>query len=168
MSSISSISSVSAAISPVSQRAALDALEAQRAAYRRFARDAAAQHGPATSGDFDQVAEYTASVAQDVAALHDGTQAVRATVDTAAAQASESELRELERRMHDMMREARKAETAIHNLTSQLEAWRDAYGRQLSDAGIVPGSGTTDDGADGGAPYAAKSALPPRILDRRG
>ncbi|MBV9880271.1 MAG: hypothetical protein JO180_07240 [Gemmatirosa sp.] len=165
---------ISPAIDPQAHRAAIDALEAQRAAYRRFARDAEAQQGPLAGGDLVAITAFTDSAAQEVGTLHEGAHAARKLVDEASKGAQEAQLRELERRMSDMTREARNAETAIRNLSTQLEAWRDAYGRQLTELGISPG-GTTP-GAEApdtparrtgyGAP--AGGDAPPRILDRKG
>jgi hypothetical protein len=160
---------ISPPIDPIAHRAAIDALEGQRAAYRRFARLAEAQQGTLAGGDADQVAEFTDGAHRTVGELEAGARNVRSLVDSASQQASEAHLQEIERMMESMMAEARNAETAIRNLTTQLEAWRDAYGRQLTDLGIVPGTSTAQSEAPDAAkqPYAA-SATPPRILDRRG
>ena len=159
--------SISPSIDPIAQRAAIDALEAQRAAYRRFARQAEAQQAPLSSGDIDQVTAFTNDAASTVGALHDGTHAARALADQASQQASDVQLRELERRMTDMTREAQNAEVAIRNLTTQLEAWRDAYGRQLAELGVTPGASDAPDPA--ARAYGHRdSSPPPRILDRKG
>ena len=160
---------ISQIIDPHAQRAAIDALEAQRAAYRRFARQAEAQRVPLSDGDVEQVAAFTDGAAAGVDALHQGAHRVRALVDSASAQASAPDLRELERRMDDMMREARTAEVAIRNLTSQLEAWRDAYGRQLAESGLTPGA-SGDSTSDTPLPrgYGHHDVVAPRILDRKG
>jgi hypothetical protein len=160
--------SVTPAIDPRAHRAAIDALEAQRAAYHRFARQAEAQQGPAAGGDLAEVASFTEGAARVVGELHEGTRAARALVHEASSGAGEAQLRELERRMDEMMREARNAETAIRNLSTQLEAWRDEYGRQLAELGIVPGASPEGDAAEPGRRYGAAPAAPPRILDRRG
>jgi hypothetical protein len=80
------------------------------------------------------------------------------------------------------MREAQSAETAIQNLSTQLQSWRDAYGKQLAELGLAPGSDTSaagsgDQGSDGttrvtsyGSPGFSRSTGPgpsPRILDRK-
>ena len=163
--------SISPTIDPQAQRAAIEALESQRAAYRRFARQAEAQQQPLSNGDIDQVASFTESAGGAVATLHEGAHAARSLANSATDQASEVQLRELERRMEDMMREARNAEVAIRNLTTQLEAWRDAYGRQLSDLGITPGASGTSDAPDPAARaygHRRDTSSPPRILDRKG
>jgi predicted TIM-barrel fold metal-dependent hydrolase len=163
---------ISPSIDPIAQRSAIDALEAQRAAYRRFALQAEAQQTPLSAGDIDQVTAFTDAAAGTVGTLHDGAQRARALVGTASEQASAEQMRELERRMTDMTREARNAEVAIRNLTSQLEAWRDAYGRQLADLGVAPGTSTS--GGDAPADPAARAygqrdvVRAPRILDRKG
>jgi hypothetical protein len=161
---------LSTAIDLQAQRAAIDALEAQRAAYRRFARQAEAQQGALSGGDVDVIAEFTDGAAVEVGVLHEGAVGVRALVEAASAGASEAQLVDIERRMADMMREARNAETAIRNLSTQLEAWRDAYGRQLAELGLTPGG---EPGAEAPEPPRRAYGGPgtpsaPRILDRRG
>jgi len=167
---------ISPAIDPLSQRAAIEALESQRAAYRRFAQQAQAQSGSLGTGDVDQVAAFTDGATRDVAALHQGARAVGTLMDAArGGGTSAAELAELERRMDAMMREARDAETAIRNLTTQLEAWRDAFGKQLADLGITPGGSTTSlTSSDSPADPAARGygqrdvTRAPRLLDRKG
>ena len=164
------MSSIAPPIDPLSHRAAIDALEAQRSAYRRFARMAEAQQDHLASGDADQVAAFTDGAARTVRELHDGVRDVRALVDQASQHASTAQRQDIERLMNAMMSEARNAETAIRNLTTQLEAWRDAYGRQLSDLGVTPGA--TDDPTPSSAgrrsAYDATHRGTPRILDRKG
>ena len=163
------MSSIALPIDPLSHRAAIDALEAQRAAYRRFARMAEAQQDHLASGDADQVAAFTDGAAHTVRELHAGVRDVRALVDQASQHASGAERQDIERLMNAMMSEARNAETAIRNLTTQLEAWRDAYGRQLSDLGVTPG--TTDEATPTvgrRSAYDAGHGGTPRILDRKG
>src|ERR1041384_432094 len=122
-----------------SHRAAIDALEAQRAAYRRFARQAEAQQAATSAGDVGAAEAFTDGAVHTVAQLHEHARSVRDLVDAASSRASDVQLREIEHRVAEMVREARNAETAIRNLSTQLEAWRDAYGRQLAEIGIVPG-----------------------------
>ena len=165
--------SIAPALDPHTQRAAIDALEAQRAAYHRFARQAEAQQGPLGRGELDQVATFTDGVSDTVGELHEGAHAAKVLYDHAVGQASETDLQDLERRMAEMMREARNAEVAIHNLTTQLEAWRDAYGRQLSELGVTPGSSSSGGTSEVGAPtargYGQRLLVrAPRILDRKG
>ena len=165
------MSSIASPIDPLSHRAAIDALEAQRAAYRRFARMAEAQQDHLSSGDADRVAAFTDGAARTVRDLEAGVRDVRALVDQVSQHASTAQRQDIERVMNAMMSEARNAETAIRNLTTQLEAWRDAYGRQLSDLGITPGA--TDDATPVPGRRSAYEAghggtSAPRILDRKG
>lgn len=171
------MSTIVQSLSPASHRAAIDALEAQRAAYRRLARDAEAQQTATSGGDVTQASSFAESTSSRVDALHEGARATQALVDGATPNASAQELRELELRMDDMMREARNAELAIRNLTTQLEAWRDAYGRQLAELGIPPAAvaDLAATGADAsrlsyGATGFGRESKPavPRILDRKG
>lgn len=127
-------------IDPLAQKAAIDALEAQRSAYQRYARDVETQRQSLGDGDGDRAVAAAAIAANGLDALQEGARAVRPTVDRAAGAAGPDQLRDLQQRMDGMMREAHAAESAIHNLTAQLQAWRDAYGRQLSDVGLTPGS----------------------------
>ena len=161
------MSNIGSTIDLHAQRAAIDALEAQRAAYRRFARQAEAQQGGLAGGDVDQVAAFTEGAAHTVRALDDGARHVRSLVDHASGGASPDALREIERLMNSMMTEARNAETSIRNLTTQLEAWRDAYGRQLTELGITPGGADTPDPTARRSAYHAHAAAP-SILDRKG
>jgi hypothetical protein len=137
------------AINPVSHRAAIDALDGQRAAYRRYARQIEAQQQALTDGDGDKAVAASERAAQTFAELDAGARALAPLLDEARAGAGDDERRDVERRIDEMMREARTAEVAIRNLATQLEAWRDAYGRQLAEEGIEPGA-TPDDAA--GAP----------------
>lgn len=162
------MSTIPTSIDLHAQRTAIDALEAQRAAYRRFARLAESQQSSLATGDVDQVSAFTDGAAQTVRDLDAGARHVRTLVDRASHTASEAELREVERMMNSMMTEARNAETSIRNLTTQLEAWRDAYGRQLTELGITPGSAESNsEGQPKRSAYHAH-ATAPSILDRKG
>ncbi len=176
------------AINPVSHRAAIDALEGQRAGYRRYARQIEAQQRTLTDGDGDKALAAAERAAQTFAELEEGARTLAPLLDEARAGAAPDDRREIERRIEEMTREARNAELAIRNLATQLEAWRDAYGRQLADEGIEPGaggeSGTPAAGAAGAAgagrvaPHAASGYGPrgraverrdvPALLDRKG
>jgi len=167
--------SISPAIDPLSQRAAIDAMEAQRAAYRRFAHQAEAQQTSLGNGDLDQVARFTNGATQDMDALHKGARTVGSMMDAArGGTTSPADLAELERRMDAMMREAREAETAIRNLTTQLEAWRDAFGKQLADLGVATGGTPTTPSTDAPSDPSARGygkrdvTHTPRLLDRKG
>ncbi len=137
------------AINPVSHRAAIDALEGQRAAYRRYARQIEAQQQALTDGDGDKAVSAADRATQTFAELDEGARALAPLLDEARAGAGDDARRDIERRVDEMAREARNAELAIRNLATQLEAWRDAYGRQLAEEGIEPGAS-----ADPGAPAA--------------
>ncbi len=127
------------AINPVSHRAAIDALDGQRAAYRRYARQIETQQQALTDGDGDRALSAAERAATTFAELDGGARALAPLLDEARAGGSEEQRREIERQVDEMMREARSAELAIRNLTTQLEAWRDAYGRQLAEVGLEPG-----------------------------
>ncbi len=177
---------ISPAIDPLAQKAAIDALEAQRAAYQRYARDVETQRQSLGDGDGDGATAAAAVAASGFDVLHAGAQTVRPAVDRAARSAGPEQVRDLQDRMDDMMREARAAESAIHNLTAQLQAWREAYGRQLSDIGLTPGvtGGTPnasppDTGAAAATPTAGATGygrqgrgvdrcVGPSLIDRRG
>ncbi len=176
------------AINPVSHRAAIDALEGQRAAYRRYARQIEAQQRTLTDGDGDKALAAAERAAQTFAELEEGARTLKPLLDEAHAGAAPDDRREIERRVEEMSREARTAELAIRNLATQLEAWRDAYGRQLAEEGIEPGAaaepGVPAAGAagPGGAGRAASPGQPgygprgraverrdvPALLDRKG
>lgn len=165
---------ISTTIDLHARRAAIDALEAQRAAYHRFARLAESQQGSLASGDVEVVAAFTDGAVQTVRDLDAGARRVRSLVDHASHGASPAELIEIERQVNAMMTEARSAETSIRNLTTQLEAWRDAYGRQLTELGLTPGGGTATGAPDPTDPstrrsaYARPSTTAPSILNRMG
>ena len=160
---------ISPSIDLLSHRAAIDALEAQRAAYRRFARLAESQQGALNAGDLEAAATFTEGAGRQVDSLAEGARGVRTLVDAVSHGATDVQMHEIERRMQEMMREARSAETAIRNLTTQLEAWRDAFGRQLGEVGITPGGGDVPNGAPRTGYGTAPSPEPPaRILDRKG
>jgi hypothetical protein len=167
------------AINPVSHRAAIDALESQRAGYRRYARQIEAQQRALTDGDGDKALAAADRAAQTFAELDEGARTLAPLLDEARAAGGDDERREVERRIDEMAPEARTAEVAIRNLATQLEAWRDAYGRQLAEEGIEPGGAAESGGAAGGAaaggpaagrPAPATSGYGPRgrPVDRRG
>ena len=176
---------LSVSLDPLAHRATMDALDAQRAAYRRYARSLDAQRGTLTDGDADQAGAVVDEALAGFSALDVGARRLQPALERARAGASGDQLHELQQRVDDLMLAARTAETAIHNLSTQLEAWRDAYGRQLVELGITPGghpdesapaSGGTDGGDGGpragtayGPPGSGReAAVPPRILDRQG
>lgn len=174
-------------LDPLAHKTAIDALEGQRAAYRRYARSVEAQQATVGDGDGARAVTVSDAVTRDFVALDQGARRLQPLVERVREAGTPDQLAELQRQMEEMMREARQAETAIRNLTSQLEAWRDAYGRQLAEVGLTPGAGTGGDAAPaeppegrptGGhparGPYDALSGRhgrQPRVLallDRRG
>lgn len=165
-------------LDPLAHRAAIDALEAQRAAYRRYARSVEAQQRTFDDGDADRAVAATAVAAQGFEELQQGAARLTPLVGEASAGASPNQMLELQREMDALMREARQAEVAIRNMTVQLEAWRDAYGRQLAELGLAPGAGGEAGAGDadaaargrygprgGGAPAPAERA--PSLIDRK-
>jgi hypothetical protein len=176
------------AIDPLAHRAAIDALDAQRAAFRRYAQEVDAQRRLAAGGD--RAAHSADAAARGYEALDAGVRRLGPVLDRASAAAAPEQARELDARVHDMLREARNAEAAILNLSAQLEAWRAAYGRQLAEAGLAPGGsaadaalgtpggggvplGTRGDGEPAGAAgYGPRGRpgepSPSRLIDRRG
>jgi hypothetical protein len=163
---------VSSLLDPLAHKAAIDAMEAQRAAYRRFARLVETQQQSLNHGDADRAATVADEVTLGSAELEAGARELAPLVAHARGAAGEGQREEIQRTIEALAHDAQKAEQAIRNLSSQLEAWRDATGRQLSELGIVP------DGANDGTPspdtprgrYGAPNANAPvpRILDRRG
>jgi hypothetical protein len=166
------MASITTSSLPLAQRTALDALEAQRAAYRRYARLVEAQQRPLGSGDAGHAtaAAEVLSHAQD--GLQAGARALPPLLREARSDASPDVRAELDRRVDALLHEAHAAQVAIRNLATQMEAWRDAYGRQLAEIGVVPGSDAAgDDRAAAGAygPRAQRTAgAVPSLIDRRG
>jgi hypothetical protein len=146
-------------IDPLAHRATIDALEAQRAAYRRFARTVEAQQHTFDDGDADRALAATTVAVHGFEELQRGAARLTPLVGEASAGASADQLLELQREMDELMREAHLAEAAIHNMTAQLEAWRDAYGRQLAELGLAPGG---EAGAGAGEMDAARGRYGPR------
>lgn len=170
---------VSPAIDPLAQRAAIQALEAQRAAYARYARGADANRARLAGGDGTVATAAADEAVRGMGELEDGARRLAPLVSDAAAGASPDERQLLDRQIDAVLREARQAEAAIHNLTAQLEAWRSAYARQLSDAGVPTGTDGGTPGDDAAAPAAARGAgytapgggrtrTAPALFDRRG
>lgn len=168
------------ALDPLAHKAAIDALEAQRSAYRRFARTVTTHTATLNDGDGDKAVAVASATVRGFGELEQGTQALEPLVREVHESGSDDQQLEMQRRMEDLMREAQQAETAIHNLSLQLEAWRNAYGRQLAESGLVPGGdrgGDPDGGGTGGAPAGptpgarvhpyARAGLGVRSPDRR-
>lgn len=162
---------ISPALDPLAQKAAIEALEAQRAAYQRYARDVEGQRHALGDGNGDRATGAAAVASDGLDALQQGVQAMRPALDRAAGAAGPDQIRELQQHIDDMMREAHAAEAAIHNLTAQLQAWRDAYGRELSEVGLTPGitSPRPNAGAPGAASgVAATTVAPPTATGESG
>lgn len=172
-------------LDPLAHKSAIDALEAQRAAYRRYARTVEAQRAAVGDGDGDRAMAAVDRAASDFVELTEGARRLEPLVRQVHETGSLDQVRDMERQMERLMREARQAEAAIQNMTTQLEAWRDAYGRQLAEVGVVPGgagSGASDAREAGGVPrpparggpYGAPAGDPPgapgraTLIDRRG
>lgn len=167
------MSSIIPPLDPLAHKAAIDAMEAQRAAYRRYARLVESQHRSLNDGDADRAAAVADDVMSGSEALEAGARELAPLVARARGRAEGGQREEIQRMIEALAHDALKAEQAIRNLSSQLEAWRDATGRQLAEVGIVPdGDGApAPDAPDAprrgyGVPNAG--AQPPRILDRRG
>ena len=170
-------------LDPLAHRAAIDALEAQRAAYRRYARAMEAQQQTLTDGDGDRASTAAEVAVRGFDELQTGARHLQPLLDRVGEGGTPEQLVEMQRHMEALMRDARTAETAIQNMSVQLEAWRDAYGRQLAELGVVPGGDAdrSGDGAAGGgdgraAPGYGPSGVRPRraavtvasLIDRRG
>jgi hypothetical protein len=130
--------SVTPSLDPLAYRAAIDALEAQRAAYRRYARTVEAQGTSLGDGDGDRATALADLTARGFDELETSARRLDPVLRQVTESGSATQIQEVQGQMAEMMREAREAETAIRNLTLQLEAWRDAYGRQLAELGFPP------------------------------
>lgn len=180
-------------LDPMAHRAAIDALEAQRAAYRRYARTVDGQREALSDGDGDRALAAVSRVAEGTQELEAGARRLQPLLDAARGRGSADERRTLDRHLDALTREAQAAEAAVHNMTAQLEAWRAAYGRELADAGVTPGTdaGPESDplaagvdvgvgaaaggvasppraGVYGRRPRAGTGPHPPSLIDRRG
>ena len=169
-------------LDPLAHRAAIDALEAQRAAYRRYARAMEAQQVTLNDGDGDRASAASEMAVRGFDELQAGARRLQPLLELVSEAGAPEQLVELRRQTAALMREARAAEAAIQNMSVQLEAWRDAYGRQLAELGIVPGgvdaersgegSGSDGRGAGGygpsGAPARRTVGAVPSLIDRRG
>ena len=170
-------------LDPLAHKSAIDALEAQRAAYRRYARNVESQRQQLGDGDADRAVAFAETATRDFDELDAGARRVQPLVQRVHEVGSADQVSEVRRHMEALMHDARSAETAIRNLATQLEAWRDAYGRQLAELGVTPGaegqSGAVagTEGEDGrasrlayGQPGFGRASVKrlPRILDRKG
>jgi small-conductance mechanosensitive channel len=149
-------------VNPAVYKGAIVALEAQRAAYQRYARMVEAQNASLGSGDADRVAQFAESATQELGEIEQGARQLEPQLDQLRSVASREQMHEIRRMLDDLARDAREAEISIQNLTTQLEAWRDEYGRQLGELGVaLPG---TEERKSYGTRQGAKSYL----LDRKG
>lgn len=130
---------VTPALDPLAHRAAMDALEAQRGAYRRYAQLVGAQQARLTDGDGARAAAFAEEATRGFDALAEGARGLEPLLDRVRGAGTADQVREREHQMEALMHDARQAELAIRNLAVQLEAWRDAYGRQLAEVGLEPG-----------------------------
>lgn len=170
-------SNVRLQIDPLAHKAAIDALEAQRAAYRRYARTMEAQQATLGSGDGDRATAVAEAAVRGFDELDLGARRLQPLVERVYDAGSPDQLLDVQRQMEDLMQEARVAEAAIQNMTVQLEAWRDAYGRQLAEVGLVPGGDgagepSTPELGSGYGPWGTAPAAPtprgPSLIDRKG
>lgn len=150
-------------IDPLAHRAAIAALEAQRAAYQRYARTVDAQREAIAGGSGARAVDAADAATRGYDELAEGARALGPLVERARAGSEAEQQDALQRRIDAVAREARAAEAAIRNLATQLEAWRDDYGRQLAEVGIEPGSAP-----DGGASPVAGGAPRPGVVPASG
>jgi hypothetical protein len=159
-------------LDPLAHRAAIQALEAQRASYARFARTMDVHRTALAGGAGDAATAAAEAAVRGHDELAEGARRLAPLV--AAAQADPAAREDVGRRMDAVMDGARAAEAAIHNLTAQLEAWRDAYGRQLAELGVTPGGDGAAPATPQPAPYerpgfgGQSPPSPPRLIDRTG
>jgi hypothetical protein len=158
------------AINPLAHRAAIDALEAQRAAYQRFARMVEQQQPALADGDGQRAAAFADEAVLGFQELEEGAKRLGPLVAEARETGTPDDAAAMRRELDALTREATRAELAIRNLSVQLEAWRDAYGRQLDEMGIAVGgaSSTTTGGAATGDPAQATLPAPPTRPGRGG
>jgi hypothetical protein len=161
-------SSIRPAINPIAQRAAIDALEAQRAAYQRFARLVEQQQQALGDGDGDRAVAFADEAVLGFQELERGAARLAPLVAEARATGAPVDVQAMRRRLDDLARDAQRAEQAIRNLATQLEAWRDAYGRQLSEVGLAPGGGAAAPEERAGGYGARAGGAVPSLIDRRG
>lgn len=154
------------ALDPLAERTAIDAIEAQRAAYRRYAQAVDAHSQAVGTGDADRAVAAADTVADGADALDAGARALRPHLDRVRAHRSPEQQEDVQRRLAMLASDGDRAQTAIHNLTAQLDAWRVAYGRQLGAASLTPGASgrSTTDGTGGVAASGGGSDVPVDVL----
>jgi hypothetical protein len=149
-------------LNPATFKSAIMALEAQRAAYQRYARMVEAQQGSLGAGDADRMAQFAERATQELTELEQGAQQLEPQLELLRSVSAPEEMQEIRRMLDDLAKDARMAQLSIQNLTEQLEAWRDEYGRQLTALGVaLPG---TDEPRPA---YTAPSSTS-FLLDRKG
>lgn len=157
---------VKPALDPLAHRAAIDALEAQRAAYRRYAGTVDEQSRAVGGGDADRAVAASEVAARGFDELDAGARALRPHLDRVREQGSPEQQADVQRRLDTLASDAERAQSAIQNLTAQLDAWRVAYGRELAAVGVTPGGsdgGGTNQGVDAGAGAPVASAGPAEL-----
>jgi hypothetical protein len=151
-------------LDPLAQRSAIQALEAQRAAYARYARSLDGHRSALAGGDGDTAIAAAAAAETGYGELAEGARRLGPLLDAARAGGTPQDRDALQRQLDAMMEQAHAAETAIQNLTRQLEVWHAAYARQLAEVGVVAGAG-----GSGNAPAARGAAgVGGAAYDRRG
>ncbi|HEY0777148.1 MAG TPA: hypothetical protein VGD56_04200, partial [Gemmatirosa sp.] len=88
----------------------------------------------------DSAVAAAATAARGFDELDAGAKALRPHLDRVREQGSPDQQADVQRRLATLSSDADRAQSAIQNLTSQLDAWRLAYGRQLAAVGLTPGS----------------------------
>jgi hypothetical protein len=149
-------------LNPAAFKGAILALEAQRAAYQRYARMVEAQHGALGAGDGDRLSQFAEHATRELHELEQGAQQLEPQLDLLRSVSGPEDMQEVRRMLDDLAKDARMAQVSIQNLTAQLEAWRDEYGRQLTALGVaLPGS-------DEARPAYAAPPSTSFLLDRKG
>jgi len=150
-------------LNPATYKGAILALEAQRAAYQRYARMVETQQVSLGAGDADRLAEFAVRASQELGELEQGAQQLEPQLELLRSVSGPAEMQDIRRMLDDLAKDARVAQLSIQNLTQQLEAWRDEYGRQLTALGVaLPGS-------DEPRPaYSAPASSTSFLLDRKG
>jgi hypothetical protein len=110
-------------------------------------------------GDGDAATTAAAAAEAGHAQLADGVRRLAPLVEAARTGGTDGEREELQRQIDSMMDQARAAETAIQNLTRQLEVWHAAYSRQLAEVGVVAGEAAPG-ASDTAAPLPAGAPVP--------
>ena len=149
-------------LNPAARRTTILALEAQRAAYQRYARMVETQQVSLGAGDAERLATFADHASRELTELEEGAHRLQPQRELLRSVSAPEEMQEIRRMLDDLAKDARLAQVSIQNLTEQLEAWRDEYGRQLGALGVaLPG---TDEPRPAYVPASSTSFL----LDRKG